>query len=133
MLIDMILDRTMPGLEKALDLTWRRNEAIVSNISNAETPRYRASDLDFGSELKRAFGETSSPTMKTDPKHMDIEASGVARLIPDLSGVTKPDGNNVDIDLQMGRLNYNAGKYSTAANLVRKKLQMISNAIRTVA
>jgi flagellar basal-body rod protein FlgB len=39
-----------------MDLSWRKNETIVSNIANAETPQYRAVKLDFGSELDRAFG-----------------------------------------------------------------------------
>ncbi len=131
-LVDKFLDRTFPGVSKALDLTWRRNEAITSNIANAETPGYRAVDLNFTSELQRAFaeGEESANLKTTSAKHMDISSSGEAHLMPDYSGVTKADGNNVDIDIQMARLAYNSGKYSTASNIIRKQLSLLKNAIR---
>lgn len=129
-IIDKLLDPTYPGLEKTLDLTWRRNQAIVSNIANAETPKYRAVDLDFASELKRAFGDDSETLAKTNPRHLDTGANGEAHLVPDLSGATKGDGNNVDMDIQMGQLMYNSGKFSSAANLLRKKLGMLKIIVR---
>ena len=112
-LIDKLFDRTVPGLEKALDLNWRRNEAITSNIANAETPQYRATDVQFAGELERAFqGQANTSIRKTNTKHMDVQSGESARLVADLSGATKGDGNNVDIDIQMGKLVYNSGKYS---------------------
>lgn len=133
MVIRHMFDKSMSGLEKALDLTWKRNEAIVSNIANAETPQYRATDLNFAGELERAFGGDPSSVTKSNEKHMDIKQGESSYLIQDFTGATKPDGNNVDIDVQMGRLAYNSGKYSAAANLARKKFQMITNAIKQVA
>jgi flagellar basal-body rod protein FlgB len=130
--IDKFLDKTFPGVTKAMDLTWRRNEAISSNIANAETPGYRAVDINFTNELNRAFetGEASSELRTTNAKHMDVSSSSEAHLMPDFSGVTKADGNNVDIDIQMGRLAYNSGKYSTASSIIRKQLTLLKNAIR---
>ncbi len=120
----------MPGLERAMDLTYKRNEAIASNIANAETPQYRARDLNFAGELERAFGKSSTPLQATNSKHMDISTAGAAHMQEDLSGVTKPDGNNVDIDIQMGQLSYNVGKYNSAARMLKKKLGMLKFAIR---
>ena len=128
--IDKFLDQTLPGLQKALDLTWKRNEAIASNIANAETPAYRAVDMDFSNELQKAFNRDESQLLKTDGKHMDVGPQGKAHLIADFSGATKPDGNNVDIDIQMGRLTYNSGKYSTVAGIVRRQLSLLKNTIR---
>jgi flagellar basal-body rod protein FlgB len=128
-LIESIFGENLPGLNKMLDLTWRRNQAISSNVANAETPAYRAVDVNFAGELARAFGQESGAMLKTNGKHMDLESSGQSRLVADLSGATKPDGNNVDIDLQMGRLAYNSGKFSIASNLMRRQLQMLKRAI----
>lgn len=130
-IIDRFFGTTMPGIAKALELNYKRNQALISNVTNAETPGYRAVDVNFGNELKKAFGETENRLLKTDAKHLDIGESDTSRFVPDYSGATKADGNNVDIDLQMGRLAYTAGKYSIAANLMRKKLQFIKQAIRT--
>lgn len=130
--IDKFLDKTFPGVVKQMDLTWRRNEAITSNIANAETPGYRAVDINFTNELNNAFGiGTEGAALKaTNSKHMDISSSSNAHLMPDYSGTTKADGNNVDIDIQMGRLAYNSGKYSTASSIIRKQLTLLKNAIR---
>lgn len=128
-----IFDPQIEGLRKSLDLTWRRNEAINSNIANAETPQYRAVDLNFAGELDRALLGTQSELKTTNSKHLDLATNELAHLTPDLSGVTKADGNNVDIDIQMGRLAYNSGKYSLSTSVLRKKLQFIYNAIRQTA
>lgn len=128
--INNIFDRTLNGLQRQLDLTWQRNEAITSNIANAETPQYRAVDVNFGNELAQAFERQASPLMKTNGQHLDLTAEQGSFVVADISGLTKPDGNNVDIDLQMGRLASNGSTYGNAANLVKKKLSLLRNAIR---
>lgn len=129
--IEKLFDKTVPGLTKALDLTYKRNEAISSNIANAETPQYRAVDVDFAGELDRAFDSQVGNVAKTNDAHMDISsADGQAKYVSDLSMPTKADGNNVDLDIQMGRLAYNSGKYSLASGLLRQKLAYIKNVIR---
>lgn len=129
-IINRLFDNTLGGLTKALDLTWRRNQAITSNIANAETPQYRASELNFAGELERAFGVDKGDVTKTHAKHMDLSENGSSYFSADYSGATKPDGNNVDIDLQMGKLAYNSGAYTSAARLLRKQLGIIKLAIR---
>ena len=132
-ILDGIFKESLPGLEKALDLSFRRNQAISSNIANAETPGYRAADLSFGHELEKAFGESKQQMVMTDSRHMDISSNSGAHLVADLTGMTKADGNNVDLDIQMGQLAYNRGRYAQAAAMVRKKFSRLANAIRTVA
>lgn len=133
LLIERLFDNSIAGMTKAMDLTWRRNEAISSNIANAETPGYRAVDVNFASELEQAFSKESRELKKTDSKHLDLETNESAHLVADLSGATRADGNNVDIDLQMGRLTYNAGRFNVGAALVRRKMQQLREAIRFAA
>lgn len=130
-LLGRIFDTTFEGLSKSLDLHWRRNQVITSNIANAETPGYRAVDLNFGDEVKRAFERNNTGEMKrTNGRHLDLSTQGSAHLVEDLSGATRPDGNNVDLDIQMGQLTYNGGKYSMAATVLRKQLSLLRQAIR---
>ena len=129
-ILDTLFDQTISGLNKAMDLTWKRNQAITANIANAETPMFRAVDVTFGKELQRAFGETHEDVLRTNAQHLDVAENQSSRFVPDHSGMTKPDGNNVDIDLQMGRLNQNSGDYASAARLIRRQLGLIRTAIR---
>ena len=128
--IDKIFDRTVPAITRSLDLYWKRGEALTSNIANAETPGYRAVDVDFAGALEKAFQGQNGDVRMTNEKHLDLQSKGNAHFVADLTGMTKPDGNNVDLDIQMGKLAGNAGKYSQGASLIRKKLQMMRMAIR---
>jgi flagellar basal-body rod protein FlgB len=130
-IVDKLFDRSIPALEKSMDLYLKRGNAITSNIANAETPGYRAVDLNFAGELERAFSDKNAgKTATTHHKHLQVSSAGSAHFVNDLTGMAKADGNNVDLDIQMGKLVANAGLYSQGANLVRKKLHMLRTAIR---
>jgi flagellar basal-body rod protein FlgB len=131
-LLDTLFDRSVTGLSRTMDLTWKRNQALSANIANAETPQYRAIDVSFGNELEKAFEAQSGSLVQTSPGHIDTQSAqgDSSKLVPDLSGPTKPDGNNVDIDLQMGRLAQNSGDYANAARLIRRQIGLLRTAIR---
>ena len=129
-LIKNIFDTTISGLERQMDLTYARNQALTSNIANATTPQYRAVDVNFGLELERAFNKAEEPLLRTNKNHMDVSSLEGPHTVADYSGVTRADGNNVDLDLQMGRLASNSSAYGGAVNLIRKKLGLIRTAIR---
>ena len=130
-LLDTLFDRTVSGLNKTMDLTWRRNQALSSNIANAETPQYRAIDVSFGQELERAFEVTTPDVGVTNSTHISVSGNNdSSEVVSDLSGATKPDGNNVDLDLQMGRLAQNSGDYMNAARLIRRQIGLLRTAIR---
>jgi len=130
--IDGLFDQKIYGLNEVMNLTYRRNQAITSNITNAETPGYRAVDLTFAGELEKAMtGADNSPVLKTNEKHLDSEDNGFAHLVADYSGATRDDGNNVDIDIQMAKLEQNSSRYGFAADLMRRKMTFLKNALRT--
>jgi flagellar basal-body rod protein FlgB len=132
-LLDTLFDQSVTGLSRTMDLTWKRNKALSANIANAETPQYRAIDVSFGNELERAFQSQggAGETGRTNSAHIDITGkTNNSQLVKDLSGATKPDGNNVDIDLQMGRLAQNSGDYANAARLIRRQIGLLRTAIR---
>ena len=131
--IDGLFDKTFQGVQKNLDLTGRRNQAITSNVANAETPGYRAVDVNFASELDRAFAgkqNAGSPVKKTDARHLGSAADGTAHLMADYSGTMRDDGNNVDIDIQMGQLAFNASRFQMSTVMLKKKLSLLKMAIR---
>jgi flagellar basal-body rod protein FlgB len=129
-IVDQLFDSSFMGLQKQMDLTLRRHEAITSNVANAETPQYRAVDINFSDELNKAFDSNKSEILTTHPKHLQLIEDSGAHLINDLSGATKSDGNNVDVDIQMGKLVFNSSKYTGAASLIKNKLQHIRQIVR---
>lgn len=131
-ILDQIFDKTLIGVEKAMDLQLRRHEALSANIANVDTPQYRAVDLTFAGELKRAFSEEKQDLLRTNSKHLDLVSESGSHLIQDLSGATKADGNNVDLDIQMAKMNANMSKYTGAAQLLQARYRNVRMLLREV-
>lgn len=87
-------------LDKAMDASWIRNNAIANNIANADTPGYKRQDVDFETQLAKALHSSRYTSM--DAKVADLKLN---RLNPvtyqDYSGFSyRIDGNNVDPDTE---------------------------------
>lgn len=92
----------MESINSQFDLLGRlirasemRQRVISNNLANVNTPNYRRLDVDFETQLAQelqghAFGEAQPEIYET----------------PGLK--TKADGNNVDVDREIGQLNKNA-------------------------
>ena len=59
--------KTFRALESAINITQQRHSLIAGNVSNLDTPEYRAKDIDF----KTALGEAlkSDPVFQLDRTH----------------------------------------------------------------
>lgn len=87
-------------LDRAMDASWLRNDALSNNIANADTPGYKRQDVDFETQLAKALHSSRYTSM--DAKVHNLKAS---RLIPvtykDYAGFSyRLDGNNVDPDTE---------------------------------
>jgi len=123
-----LFDDSLKGIEKKLDLNYMRHLVLSGNLANAETPGYRAREVNFAGELERALGASEDELVKTNSKHMDINGADYAHVVFDNVGAVKADGNNVDLDISMGKLSTNANAYENAANLLAVKLRMLKDA-----
>lgn len=87
-------------LDKAMDASWLRNEAISNNLANADTPGYKRQDVNFETQLAKALRHSRYKT--TDAKVADVKMN---RLKPiaytDYASFSyRLDGNNVDPDTE---------------------------------
>lgn len=87
-------------LDKAMDASWIRNNAISNNLANMDTPGYKRQDVDFATQLAKALHSSRYTSM--DAKVADLKLN---RLNPvtyqDYSGFSyRIDGNNVDPDTE---------------------------------
>ena len=85
-------------LDKALDASALRHEAISNNLANADTPNYKRQDVNFEVQLAKALRHSRYKSM--DAKVADLKTN---RLNPiayrDYAGFSyRIDGNNVDPD-----------------------------------
>ena len=52
----------------------QRAEIIATNIANADTPGYKAKDLDFEAVLNQAKSKQNGSMVRTHEKHFDINS-----------------------------------------------------------
>ena len=114
-------------------LTCLLVENIEDNIktpNNRKTGKSKEEEATLNFLITRTFMPQS--TNSTNAAHINTQSmqGDSSKLVPDLSGATKPDGNNVDLDLQMGRLAQNSGDYANAARLIRRQIGLLRTAIR---
>jgi len=125
-----LFDANFDVIRKAMDLRIKRHALLSSNVANSETPNFRARELDFSGELEKVLGQSKDGLAQTNSRHMDITANGQAHVVYDRVGAVGADGNNVDLDLQMGRLSENSRSYQNAVNLIGVQLRLLKTAAR---
>jgi flagellar basal-body rod protein FlgB len=135
MLIDRLLfaDKTPLVLHKALDAQSQRQALISSNISNMDTPGYRAKDIDFKGALKAALGAGDGLAMRTTHKgHIGPNKDDIrglqAQPFSELDAA-KSNGNNVNIDKEMMKLAENQISYNANVQLFSKRHSTLIAAI----
>ncbi len=115
-MLDKIFNRSKV-LEKSLDATWLRNEAISQNIANVDTPGYKKKTVAFEEYLSQALDKNSIKGFRTDKRHIPIGGGNVDDIGLKVSENNRQlnmrlDGNNVDIDSEMADLAKNTIRYN---------------------
>lgn len=122
------MDKGFSFLERLIYAANARHKVIASNIANADTPRFRAKDLDFRAVVE----DEAAALVTTTPMH--IKTSGVPGGVPsamtDAASDPWGDGNNVELDMEMAKMTENALLYEAGARLLSSKMRMFRNALR---
>ncbi len=117
---------TMFAFQRMLDYRSQRHNVVSSNLSNAETPGYKAKDIQFERILREAIStEKTIPLVKTNSKHID--GGGQIEILntePEVITVKTPvvsfDGNTVSVEREMARLSENSMLYQTETEILAR-------------
>jgi flagellar basal-body rod protein FlgB len=115
--------RNIDLMHRGMDAAWMRQSVIAHNISNVDTPGYKAQHVEFESVLKAALrGEGGMQVTVTHPDHFRIGSPDPSQVRPvtvtDNHYTTRMDGNNVDIDHQMTQLAQTNIQYNALADRI---------------
>jgi flagellar basal-body rod protein FlgB len=111
------VDQLLSFHQQALRVRDQRQQVLASNIANADTPNYKARDLDFKAALQGALSGSAAAggvaLATTSPGHMAGKAglSGNAGLLYRTPAQGSVDGNTVDIDAERAAFAENAVQY----------------------
>ena len=134
-LIDKILfsDKAPKMMVKSLNMMSTRQNLISSNISNVDTPGFKASDIDFQGQLRAAIGSKGSLNLRaTNEKHFGPSTSNIMEIQADPleeDAAAKSNGNNVDIDNEMAKMAENQIYYNATVQLMMKRGATIRSAV----
>ncbi|EAR63085.1 flagellar basal body rod protein FlgB [Neptuniibacter caesariensis] len=109
----------------------RRAEVLANNIANADTPNFKARDMEFAHALEHASQmqvkqTATSSGHKTQLLEPDLAADMMYR-IPNQASV---DGNTVELQQEMARYTENALDYQTSFQFLNKKFTGLKSAIK---
>jgi len=128
------LDASLKFHVEALNLRALRQQVLASNIANADTPGYKARDLDFRKSLEDALaGRVSTIDLaRSAAAHM---ATGPAGATPGpllYRSVVQPtmDGNTVDMDVERAHFAENAIHFEANLMFINSQLKAMLAAIQ---
>ena len=130
-------DSYLGAFDDALILRSKRTEILASNLANADTPGYKAKDIDFKSAISDAMGTRSEfkkealQMATTNDRHMRMMQNSFSTDVmyrnpyqPSL------DGNTVNTDIEKTEFTKNAIYYNANLRFVTGKFQGLSKAIK---
>jgi len=119
--------------QTALNLRAYRQQVLASNIANADTPNYKARDIDFQSALHNALGAKSDSVAlaRTAAGHLPAASS-----IPFATAVqyrgeqqSSVDGNTVNSDVERAQFAENSVQYEAGLTFIGSYLRTLNTAI----
>jgi flagellar basal-body rod protein FlgB len=134
------LDDYLRFNETALSLRAQRQEVLASNIANADTPNYKARDIDFASALQNAVakgGQAGGPlatTAKTHYPNGAADGKALADGTPVLyRTITQGavDGNTVEMDTERTQFADNALRYEAGISMINHQIRELMTAIQS--
>lgn len=110
----------MEQLPALMDVAELRHRVISQNLANVNTPGYKRLDVDFEQQLAIALQDASGTQ---GPRTLS------PRIIEDNSPSLRADGNNVDVDREIGQLNKNTLLFQMYSQLLRSQFDSMRRAI----
>jgi flagellar basal-body rod protein FlgB len=118
----LFTDSYYVAAKKMLDVSALRHEAIASNLANIETPNYKRLDVapSFESQLSQAVATKDVPQISGLQPELGIDSQAVTG---------RTDGNTVQLETEMVKLDENTVEHSVETQLVGAELMKMRLAI----
>jgi flagellar basal-body rod protein FlgB len=132
------LDEYLRFNETALNLRAQRQQLIASNIANADTPNFKARDVDFNKALQGALSRSDPARQpglaKTAVAHLSGAAGADTIGGQPLQYRTVQqgavDGNTVDMDVERNQFADNAIRYEAGLTMISAQIKSLLAAIQ---
>ncbi|SEO50766.1 flagellar basal body rod protein FlgB [Nitrosovibrio sp. Nv6] len=129
------LDGTFRFFQDAANLRAHRQQLIASNIANADTPNFKARDINFKDALENANGNRVVKLVTSAPNHIASPGSvsgtaGGAPLLYRSAVQGSVDGNTVDMDVERSQFADNSIHYEANLTFISDQIKIMRAAIQ---
>ena len=115
--------------ETALRARSERLELLAKNIANADTPQFKAKDIDFKQALLKSEKQTMRAT-HTNHFQMSQTAGGNDALTYRVPFNASADGNTVEMPVEQANYGRAAADYRATLSFIQDKSNSIKRALR---
>lgn len=116
---------------KALQLRAARAEILANNLANADTPGFKARDINFDQVLKGEMNvKRSMPVERTNAGHLPGYQHVESELLYRNPIQPSIDGNTVDSQMEQAIFTRNAMNYNASFEFLNSKINGLAGAIR---
>lgn len=114
----------------ALQLHAQRSEMLAANLANADTPGYKARDLDFQAVLKNV--DATPPALRmTQPDHIAPRPGSLgADLMYRVPSQPSLDGNTVESHIEQAKFAENALHYQASLRFLNGRIAGLMTALK---
>ncbi|WP_369602235.1 flagellar basal body rod protein FlgB [Hahella sp. SMD15-11] len=125
-------DKALGIHQKALEVRVQRAEVLADNLANADTPGYKARDLDFRAILAgEAARGNRLPLERTHEGHIPDDSSAAeGDLLYRVPVQPSIDGNTVDTQIESAEFARNALDFQTSFQFLNSKFKGLVTAIK---
>jgi len=133
------LDKLVGFNESALTIRTERMEVISGNLANANTPGYKARDIDFNKAMQSAMREASGGTanhassgmVRTNDRHLSGNSTSVAANFDMQYRIpTQPDtGDGNTVQAERNRFLDNGLRYQASLEFLNGKIKGMKKAL----
>lgn len=124
------LIRSLSFAAAGMETQAMRLRHVSENIANADTPGYKAKELDFQQALNNAQSRQARPVSRTHEGHFHISTE--VRQEVKFRNPDQPDtgdGNSVDMHRERNAMMQNAIEYQTSLQFLNSRISGLKKAI----
>ncbi len=119
--------------ESALRIRTERAEVLANNLANADTPNFKARDVDFATLMKQQLQGGEQMAMRaTDSRHhnANMDNSGSSPLLFRTPQQPSIDGNTVEEHVEHGEYMKNSLAFQAGFTFLNGKFKGLMSAIK---
>lgn len=126
--MDALTSNSTGLMEKSMDFLWAKQTALLDNIANAETPKYKTKTVTFEESLERQL-KAAAGSKNAKAQVADVVDAAEWR-VKEADEATRMDENGVNVTEQSVELVRNSYQLQYAMQSISSDLAALRTAIK---